>query len=171
MGWKNHREKLLFLLQKTTLSLPQDEDHGTITFLRTRYLGISRQSWMVLIRKHLGKSTRSFVVKNGENKINMTNKTLFICKYEYSIVQKVSEIPTHYTDHELSSINRIDKKTIKVKKSKKKTKKDKMTKKAIKDKKAKKNKKKAKNIKIPKILLNANYHTYLGSRICKDSPN
>merc|ERR1711954_249730 len=116
---KNHREKLLFLLQKTILSLPQDEDHGTITFLRTRYLGISRQSWMVLIRKHL-----------GENKINMTNKTLFICKYEYNIVQKVSEIPTHYTDHELSSINRVVKKTKKVKKSKKKTKKQKTIKKA-----------------------------------------
>merc|ERR1711954_530899 len=138
---KNHREKLLFLLQKTILSLPQDVDHGTTTFLRTRYSGISRQSWMVLTRKHLGKSTRSFVVNKGENKINMTNKTLFICKYEYSIVQKVSEIPTHYTDHELSSINRVVKKTKKVKKSKKKTKKDKMIKKAIKDKKDKKAKK------------------------------
>merc|ERR1711954_419998 len=120
---KNHREKLLFLLQKTIFSLPQDVDHGTTTFLRTRYLGISRQSWMVLLRKHLGKNTRSIVVIKGENKNNMTPKTPIICKYGYSIVQKVSEISTHHTLNEHSSINRIAKKTKKVKKSKKKLKK------------------------------------------------
>ena len=99
------------------------------------------------------------MLKNGDNKYNMTSKSKFICKYEYNTVHKTSETPIFNTDYIHSSKNRDVKKTKKVKKSKKKTKKDKMLKKAIKDKKAKKtkkikSKKKLKRIKYQKKLKN-----------------
>ena len=65
------------------------------------------------------------LANKGDNKFYMTTKTPIICKYVYSIVQNVSEKPTHLTFYEYSSINRIAKKTKKVKKCKKKLKKTK----------------------------------------------